>query len=381
MHLKLEDLKQVARRTMKEAQHQNILREELFRVFGPPVMVSGNFDAVTDAVNEQLDLLEATRQPLPIGVIRTAVLIEAAKHTSPHVRKVAARLLPEKFLSSFLSDRSSIVRCAAARRLPYESLREALRRNPGDDQLHSIARSKRLLEAGLPTPKPAPQHLDMYTEPLGDAVKQKDPLEDMTDAWYERMAEKLCNEYGRNLEGQWEEVIATRVSASYYATSGVKIDREKLLGAIYKCIEDRDAAVMGECSLRSIADRLMRESYMDAPTMPVIEEHHDAVAELLESNVSASEYVTRAEALFEVRKATVPAGIKKYRIGEGYNLDQQVPVKGSVPRRLDHIVESALDRYVEKWNDQQSRRGEPFRISWSPSPVSQTHVSFQLELK
>jgi hypothetical protein len=385
MHLKLEELQRVAKKTIKEEHRLKGFRDELFRVFGPPVMVSTNYEKVAEAANEQLDIMEATGRGIDRSEFKVAVLVEAATNKSAGVRKLAARLLPERLAAKLLSDPSSSVRCAAAKRLPYSLVKEAVRRNPGDDQLRTIVRNKRLREAGLPNAKPVTEPFDIHGDgPLGDAAKTQSPLDDMPDTWYERLAHKLCSQYGTNLEGQWEEILATRIVASHFSTTGVKLDRDKLLKAIYDCIKEREDKVIEEGSLSAIVRRLRKESLLEEAVMPVLdEERNDPIADLLESSMSSSAFVEAAEKLFSVRKSTVPAGIKKYRIGEGHQAETHVPVKGHVPNggHVTAKVEQALDSYVSHWNNQQSLRGEPYRLSWSPSPMGIDLVGFHLVLK
>jgi hypothetical protein len=384
MHLKLEELQRVAKKTIKEEQKHTSIRDELFRVFGPPVMVSKNCEKVAEAVNEQLDLFESSGREVQRGFVKTSVLVEASVSPSPTVRKVAARLLPVKMAVRLLNDPSSSVRCAAAKRLPYESLKESIKRFPNDDQLRSIVRKKKLNESGLPKPEEVDEPFDMYgEEPLGSAVKTRVSDKDLPDTWYERLAHKLCSDYGGNLEGQWEETLATRVVASHYSTTGVKLDREKLLKCIYDCIEEREDAVLGEGSLKSIANRLIRESYLDDSVMPILEEdRNDPVADLLESNCSSAQYIDDAEKLFCIKKSSVPAGIKKYRLGEGHLVETHVPVNGKIPGgKMTATVENALDRYVDSWNKRQALAGEPYRLSWGPHASTIGMVGFNLQLK
>lgn len=379
MHLRLEELQRVVKKTIKEEKSYGAVREELFRVLGPSVMVSTNCAKVAEAANEQLDLLEATGRSPRRNQFKFSVILEAASCPSAEVRKIAARLLPERIVARLIVDPSSKVRCAAARRLPYEVVKEGLRRYPGDDQLRTIARDRKITEAGIPTPKVVEEPFDMYGDvPVGRGPQVE---KDVQDTWYDRLAYKLCKEYGSNLERQWEEILATRVVASHYATSGIKLDRDKLLNAIYKCLEARDEAVLEEGSLRSIAARLRSESHLDESAMPVIETKTDEIGELLESSLSSSQYVERAEKVFCVKKSSVPAGIKKYRIGEGVSGETMIPVKGKAPNGIDARSERALDAYVEHWNKQQSIRGEPYRLSWSPNPSGVDLVGFHLELK
>jgi len=384
MHLKLKELQQVAKKTIKEEQKYATIREEFFRVFGPPVMVSKNCDRVAEAVNEQLDLSEAFRREVQRGSVKTSVLIEASISNSAALRKVAARLLPEKMVVRLLEDPSSSVRCAAAKRLPYEAIRESIKKFPNDDQLLTIARQKKLQEAGLPDPEEVDEPFDMYgEEPLGDSVKTHKSDKDLPDTWYKRLAHKICSDYGGNLEGNWEETIATRIVASHYSTTGVKLDRDKLLNSIYDCIKEREDEVLGEGSLRAIARRLMKESYLDSSVMPIVEEDvRDPVVDLLESNYSTAQYVDEAERLFSVKKSSVPSGIKKYRLGEGSHVETLVPVNGKIPGgSMTSVVEQALDRYVDSWNKRQALAGEPYRLSWGPHGSGINMVGFNLELK
>lgn len=383
MHLKLEELQRVAKETIKEEQNNKSLREELFRVLGPSVMVSKNCEKVTIAANEQLDLLESLNRPVDRNEFKTSVLIEAAKSKFSSARKIAARLLPERIAARLLTDPSSSVRCAAARRSSYILVKEAFKRFPNDDQLRTITREKRLHEAGLAAPEVVDEPFDMYgEEPLGASVKQK-ITGDLPDTWYERLAHKICSEYGGNLEGQWEEIIATRIVASHFSTTGVRLDRDKLLKLIYDCIKTREDAVLEEGSLKSISARLMRESYLDEAVLAIHdEERNNPVADLLESNFSSAQYVEEAEKLFLIRKSIVPAGIKKYRLGEGSHVETMIPVNGKIPGdKMDATSESALDRYVESWNKRQAISGEPYVLSWGPHGSGINMVGFHLQLK
>lgn len=383
MHLKLEELQRVAKETIKEEQNNKSLREELFRVLGPSVMVSKNCEKVTIAANEQLDLLESLNRPVDRNEFKTSVLIEAAKSKFSSARKIAARLLPERIAARLLTDPSSSVRCAAARRSSYILVKEAFKRFPNDDQLRTITREKRLHEAGLAAPEVVDEPFDMYgEEPLGASVKQK-ITGDLPDTWYERLAHKICSEYGGNLEGQWEEIIATRIVASHFSTTGVRLDRDKLLKLIYDCIKTREDAVLEEGSLKSISARLMRESYLDEAVLAIHdEERNNPVADLLESNFSSAQYVEEAEKLFSIRKSIVPAGIKKYRLGEGSHVETMIPVNGKIPGdKMDATSESALDRYVESWNKRQAISGEPYVLSWGPHGSGINMVGFHLQLK
>jgi hypothetical protein len=384
MQLKLKELQTIVKSTIKEEKSLSKLREEMFRVLGPAVNVPGEHKRLAALFNEQLDLLESTSRFPRREEFRLSVLLEVADSKIPDVRRLVARLLPERYMPRFLQDPNSSVRCAAARRSSYGLVKESLRKNPKDELLRSIAAQKRLDESGLPTPKPVTEPFDMYgDEPLGDVVKSPSE-EKLSDEWYYRTAHKLCAEYGTNLEGQWEEVLATRVAASYMATSHVSIDREKLLQAIYDCIKEREDAVLGEGSLKMLVRRLRNTAHFSDAVMPVLKENvFDPVADLVESRCSAYDYIEKAETVFGIKKSYVPAGIKKHRLGEASTRETAVPVLGRLPTgfRLDSQVETALDKYVAAWNTHQRMTGEPYKLSWSPHPAEVNMIGFNLELK
>jgi|GEM_PF-2374267 len=386
MQLKLEALQRVVKQTLKEEKGNVALRDALFKLFGPAVAVSSSIERIAEAANEQLDVYEATGRMPRFDDSELRLLLPATRSKIAEVRKIAARILPEGVIVRLVSDPSSSVRCAAAKRLPHKVVLEGVRRYPGDDQLRTISRAKRISEAGLPNPKPETEPFDLYgEEPMGDAAKTRKDLE-LTDGWYERLASKLCKEYGANLEGQWEEILASNVASSTYATTGVKIDRDRLLKCIYDCLEEREKKVLDEGSLSSIIGRLRKEAILEeslaAPAMPIIEEKNDPLDALLEAEISSSQYVELAEQIFRIRKSTVPAGIKKYRIGEGKLVETMIPVKGTIPQGTTTVkMERALDSYVKHWNGQQDMRGEPYRLSWNPRFDDVNLVGFSLELK
>jgi len=115
--------------------------------------------------------------------------------------------------------------------------------------------------------------------------------------------------------------------------------------------------------------------------MPIVEEKEDPIADLLESNLSSVELIEKVESLFRVRKAHLPPGIKKYRVNEGFNGDTQIPVNARVPGGFNSKSERVLDMYVSAWNKQQTRRGEPYQLSWTPHSTTANMVGFDIQLK
>lgn len=383
MQLRLKELQNLVKETKKEERTHCSLRSELYKVLGPSILVSEKSERIAEASNEQLDILEASGRFVDRSAAKLSVLIESSNSRSHQIRKIAARLLPEKFISKMIFDESSSVRCAAASRLPYGIAKEALKKYPDDDQLKTIVKSKRLQESGIATPRVQDEHFDLYGEnPLGDLIRTQSPLKELPDTWYERLAQRLCKEYGTNIEGQWEEILASRVASSYYATSGIKLDKDKLLKSIYKYLEERDRLVVSEVSLKSIARKLREESLLNEVAALPDAESVDPIDVLTNENFSSAQYVENAEKIFDIKKSSIPSGIKKYRLGEGFNKTTLVPTKGFIPERiLTSRTENALNKYVDSWNKIQNMTGEPYKLSWYPHPASSGSVGFKLELK
>lgn len=379
MHLRLRELQAVVKNEIKKEKSSNMLREELARVLGPSILVSKRAEDIYEAAHQQLDLLEATsRNRIQF---KTSVLVEASQMSSPAARRLAARLLPQKQSEFLAFDSNDSVRYEAAKRLSYSLLREAYKAHPTDQGLKSLVRERRLDESGI-SPEDYVDSLEMYRRPMGDTAKTR-VVSELDDHWYEHIANKICKQYGGNLEAHWEEIAATRYASSYYATSGIKVDRDKLLQSIKDCLEARSEDVVEEgMSLRQMAKILREGAEDDIYVMPIIEETKDPVKDLLESNFGTSTYVSEAEALFSIRKSHLPNGIKKYRLGEGRTSEVKIPVLGEIPgESIGPNEERALDRYVDSWNQVQSRSGEPYKLSWSPHPAGINLVGFNLELK
>ena len=381
MSLKLNQLQSVVRDTLRREKRNSNFRDELFRVLGPSVMVSENHERVARAANEQLDILEGTGRFPRSGTFRLAALLEVADSPSVEVRKVVARLLPETHVKRFLTDKSPEVRAAAARRSSFQEIREAVKKFPRDEALRQIARDKKLTEAGLPNAKRVDEPFDMYGEkPLGDTVATFEGPE-LPKSWYERYAQKLVKEYGTNLEGQWEEILAHNIQKAN-ASFGYEIDGDKLLKCIYDVIEEREDKVLDEGFFRRMADGLKKEALRESFSIPILEEDTSPVAALLDSSLGPSAFLEAAEKTFEIRKAGIPSSLRKYSLREGVDMPDEVPVVGTLPEgKLGARVEKALDRYVEAWNSQRALNGEPVKIDWEPHAYDMSKVGFKAVLK
>ena len=379
MSLRFNRLQSVVKTEIKKDRSQRALRDELFRVLGAPIMVSESLEDVAYAANDRLDVLEATGRFPKSANFKHSILLEAASIGSIEVRKLAARLLPESHVNKFLSDPAAAVRCAAAQHATFSLLGEMARRYPNDDQLRAIIKERRLAEAGLPQPETSDEDFDMYGKDRLGAAKQQ-PGDELSKNWYKHLALKLCKDYGNNLEGQWEEVAAT-VHSNAHASYGFKVDRDKLLQAIYDHLEKRDDEVLEEGFFRKVSARL-RSSSLDESFMPAIPENVDPITALVESHLSSSQYIADFEKMFRVRKSSLPPGIRKHRLEESQAVTTEIPVLANVPGgTFTPTSERALDAYVSHWNSRQRVAGEPFKLSWSPHPADISLVGFALELK
>ena len=363
MQLKLKKLQGIVKETMKKEKAAHQLMREAVQVFGPSVEVSSVPQKVFATINDQLSIMESRGQDLPIGVLKVSSLLAAAE-TSKEARKLAARLLPEKYAVKFLSDKDSSVRCAVANRLSYDQLTETLRRFPSDDQLSTIANRKLLSEAGIPTPKVEDEHFDMYGDgPIGEVLDGYEP-EDLTDGWYKRTAVKIFNDYRGRLDGNWKHLAISRLCSSIYATTGVKVDAMKLREVLDEVCENYGFIKEG-FYLNEVKEKFLSESIeQEADAMPILEESFfaDPVKDLLKENTSKISFINSADELFSVTHELIEESLRS-----GDVQDVEVPQYGRLPKgyNWNSTAEKALDRYVDSWNTRATARGSNCKISWS----------------
>lgn len=385
MRLKLEELARIVERTLNEERATEALRAEVVRVLGPSVVAEGKVERLAEAANERIDVLEMTGRASRLD-FKPSVMVKFMNHANPQLRKLAARVVPDRFVDRLANDRDHSVRAAVAKRLPVGAVREMLRRFPKDDGIRVIYKQKKLSEAGLPQPKVQDEPFDMHGEErLGDAVKQ-DAGPELSEQWYRDRAYRFMQDYGGNIEYAWEELAARRYAASVKATAGVEIDEAKLLKAIKDLIKEREDRAMERDSLKeTLAWLKLQEEreLMSEAVMPIIEDVVDPVRDLVEGTLTPATFVEEANKLFKVREATLPPGIRKHRLGESDRHTQTIPVVGYLPhgagfRELD---ERALDMYCEAWNGRQALQGEPLRLEWSTHPDQVGKVSFNVVLR
>lgn len=384
MRLNTKLLQRIVKQAVNEHKELEALRKEVIRVMGPIMDTNIQLVALAESVNDRVAVLDRTGRSSHLN-FQPATLLPFVNHGSPEVRKMSANLLPQRFLTHLKFDHDSAVRAAVARRTDMQSVKEMMRRFPHDDELKTIFRRKKkqLNEAGLPDPKVNDEEFDIHGDaPLGDAVKQGD-APGLSDGWYDLTAFKICQQYDNNMELNWEEQTVNNLVKHTKATSGVEIDKDKLLKKVLDMIKDREDRALERDALKELAaslrsdDELLEESasYDETP---------DPVEALVGSRLSPGDYVQEANKLFQVREYQLPQAIKKFRIGEHALVKvQMVPTKAKLPHASGPraIDEQALDLYVRHWNSHQALSGEPLQLEWSGHPESANAISFNVTLK
>ena len=372
MGLKLNELQKVVKNVVKNERNIDALREEIVRALGHTILVSRGLEKMAESANERLDILEATGKSY--GKIRPALLLKFIDSSSPEVRKLVARLLPESFLKHLMKDSSPTVRAAVTNRLPTRLVHEMTRRFPKDDTLRQILKSRKLLEAGLPTPEIEDEEFDMYgNEAISNAFSDLDYPE-LTDAWYDTLANKIVNMYGRNIEEQWEESTVHQYTDSM-RSMGVTIDRQRLLDAVYDILKRRQDSALDE-NLKSIAAKLRLEATI---VMPTISESIDSVKRLIESKNSSSDYIAKFEELFFVEYGT-SKNPTAFVMAESLSLVTH-PTSARLSKQISSAHEKATDMYVDAWNSKNKIKGENYyQLAWTLGNANGL-VNFHLELK
>lgn len=373
MGLKLNELQKVVKNVVKNERNVDTFRGEITRTLGPTILVSRGLERMAASANEHLDILEATDKSYE--KIRPALLLKFIDSTSPAIRKLVARLLPETFLKRFMKDSDPLVRSAVAVRMPLRLINEMIRYFPNDDMLRQIFKDKRLSEAGLPTPKVEDEEFDIYgIKPIGNISSNFD-YPDLTDSWYDTLAIKIISTYGRDIEQQWEEAIVHRYVDSM-ASMGVKVDLQRLLDSIYELLEKREDAALKENSLASLAARLRLEETVIMPVIPGI----DPVLQLVESKTSPGTYIKKFEELFSV-KYTTSKNPAANIIAEATSHVQH-PISAQLSSNsIRSIDERAVDTYVNVWNSKNKMNGENYyNLVWTQGNKNRT-INFSLELK
>ena len=243
MKLKLSHLENIVNNVRNENKLSTLFCEEVKRSFGS--CIRGYVPrAVAESANYMLDMNELTHVGKAPNV-KTSLFVECLKHSDEHVRKLATRLVPEKFLDNMLKDKSPAVRGAAAERVGMKSLKEALSMWPSDDQMRSTYLT-RLLDEPTLEDGDSEETLELHSDKrIGDPGKQQQ-FPELSDQWYETLAFKLLEDYDGNVEYSWERGACNNYCNATKATSGVEIDREKLYKKLMDLIEKREDLALEE---------------------------------------------------------------------------------------------------------------------------------------
>jgi polyhydroxyalkanoate synthesis regulator phasin len=267
-----------------------------------------------------------------------------------------------------------------------------MKKFPDDDQLRVLYRkrasaAKPLAEAGIPQPKKAEVSQVTDAKRMGAAGKQSS-FPELSDAWYYSKARKLIQDYGGNLEYNWEKLAVDGFCKNMHLTSKIEVDDKKLYDTLMKMIDDSNDRSMKRDELKETIEALEKQALIENTEsyyeMEEVNETPDPVRTLAESKISHGSYVEKAERLFNVRHSIAPASLAKYYQGEGKLCETKLPVVCRLPHTegFRQIDEKALDRYCEAWNAVQESNGEPVKIDWSVHPDDTNgKVSFKAILR
>lgn len=363
MGLRIRQLKFIAEDIVKNQRLLEALREEVRGALGCLINISEGLDEACYQVNDALDVAKAKGNLMHVS-IKTALLKKLIESNSDEARKLAARLLPENLIINYRFDKNPEIRAEVCRRLPTKFISEVVEAYPGDYEVAYIFEQKKS--------KDDERYLNLYNDKrIGDLARPEFQPE-LSDTWYRDRAQRFLDEYGTNIEYQWEEVLVRRYCASVKATSGVQIDEKKLYDAVMDLIlEKEEESLLKDEKKRVNKLEKIRESY--EPKF-----FTDDLKVLLQSSQSSQNFILQVNEKFSIKESQVPAGLRKYTVGAGFS----VPMKATIPGgKLTHLVESILDTYVSKWNEIQSMKGEPLSLNWDADPLNEGKISFRIVLR
>lgn len=358
MRLKLSDLQRVVNDTLQEKKHSDAFCNEVKSVFGPSVIVGDDIHTLAEAANDTLDILEY-RGRLDTVQFSPKVALGVINHESSEVRKFVARILPEGMNSSLIFDLNESVRLAAAKKTPLKELKKAVQKFSNDIALKEVFET-RILES----------------KSAVELAAQHDEEDMLSEAWYEGVARKLIQDYGRTLDTTWKSSAVKQYCSSVRAVTRLPVDEVKLMDTMNTLLQDYEKARAKELGLNeSLKKKIEESSFQD-------DNEIDVVDSLLEQDLSPQQFIDRCDEVFNVKYAILPPAIMKYKVNEGLSLNKMPVIctlpHGSAPRRIDEI---ALDSYVKYWNDKQKMMGEPFELRWDGHPEAINKITFKMELK
>ena len=363
MSLKVSKLQQIAHSIKKEQDLLESLKLETHAVLGYNVSISEGLDHACFQINHILDVMQAKGNNDEV-VFKTSLAKKMLESKSREARRLAARTIQKNLVANLRLDTDSNVRLEACKRLSYDLVSEVVEFFPNDYELHYIAEQKKNEKDD--------DFLHLYDDKrLGKAAKPVFQPE-LSDAWYTTVAKKFLQDYGTNIEYQWEEPLIHRYCSSIKATTGVVVDSKKMYDKIIELIKQKEE----EALLKDEKNRIKKlEKFRENVETNVADELND----LLKSTTSNLQFVSKINQMFEVKTSILPSGIRKY---SSVISEVSLPTKAKIPGgKLTTLVEKVLDTYVESWNRHQSLRGEPIKISWSSDQFDSSKICFSALLK
>lgn len=368
MSLKLHQLQNIVNETVKKRAIIDVLRETVQTETGFTIDASSSLDYACYQINDILDVAEARGDYAKLP-LKTSTLNKLKESSSAEARKLAARTLPANLAASLRFDRDPSVRQTSCRQLSSELINEVVRRYPRDFEVQHILEAKKKEEAKLDV------------KSLDKAAKMNKQAE-MSDLWYERHAKNFLEEYGTNIEYQWEEILIKRYCDSLKHTSKIEVDSDKMHKALMKLIKEKEDAALLADAERHVRKLKKEYGITEGATgnqAPGVENVTDTLRSIVNNQDRGSAFFSMANQILNVKEATLPASVRKYNVSEGVI---RVPVKAKIPGgSLTALAEQAFDAYVAKWNSLQENRGEPLKLSWDPDQGDVAGVTFSVILR
>lgn len=364
MVLKVNQLRFITEDIIKNQKLLELLKAEVQFNLGNVINVSEGLDNACYQVNDILDVMHA-RGNLSETTFKTSLLKKLLESNSNEARRLSARLLPQNLVINLRFDSDPVVRAEACKKLSHKLVAEAVGYFPRDYELQNILEEKAAHDD---------EHLHYHdSKRLGKAAQSLVHPE-LSDTWYRDKADRFLQEYGTNIEYQWEEILIKRYCASLKATSGVEIDELRLYEALMDLIDEKHEEALLKDERKHVKKlEKIRES------VEPIDEVSDALNTLLKSTVSSNIFISKINEVFSVRESELPAAIKKHTSS---NAVTRIPMKATIPgKKMTSLVERTLDQYVSKWNDMQSLQGEPIKIFWDIDPTDSRKVCFSAILR
>lgn len=351
MRPKLSNLQKTIKNKNDIISETEMFCNEIKNVFGPSVIKQDDLKSLVEEANEKLDVLEYCGKLNTINFSKK-IAMKMSTHELPQVRKLVARVLPENASTLFLFDNNESVRLAAAKKAPLKVLEEAKLKFPKDAALKDLFEQKK----------------KDHVSALEAAAHHPD--EDMlSDSWYEKVAKKIIQDYGKTLDTTWVGSAVKQYCLTVRSTTRLPVDQLKLIEAIKTLLDKHDESRAEVLEINESIETLDNEQ-------------NDIVDSLIGDNLSPQTFIEKCNNIFNIKYASLPPSIMKHKIQEGYSINE-IPVSctlphSNAPRRIDEI---ALDSYVKYWNEKQKIKGEPFKIKWDPHPGSINKITFTTELK